>query len=262
MNDSFTNAVKSIKEEREFAVADICTVVVDNGAPIPEPNQKIILSPRIEIQRVHKPQNRQPGPPDDQPNHQQIVDQHPPPQVIFTTSSSRAANHMPSQSPIIEHGIGDQQQPLQRVQVIKDGRCFYAEESISVTLPRLSTKDNGHNGQSPAMVFSSSSPPPLLIHQPDSIKMVLNRQVNVISNFVEEEFHSNTIGSGNGHQAPLCASSQNVFRPPVVSSSSSTPMRPPPPPPPPRVKASLSEEPSSSIPDLGELYIFKINADI
>lgn len=41
-----------------------------------------------------------------------------------------------------------------------------------------------------------------------------------------------------------------VFRAPVVSSSSNQSMRPPPPPPP-KIKGH-SEEPSSSIPDLGK----------
>lgn len=42
-----------------------------------------------------------------------------------------------------------------------------------------------------------------------------------------------------------------VFRAPVVSSSSNQSMRPPPNPPPPKMKGH-SEEPSSSIPDLGK----------
>lgn len=46
-----------------------------------------------------------------------------------------------------------------------------------------------------------------------------------------------------------------VFRAPVVSSSSNHSMRPPPPPPPPKIKCMSLEEPSSSIPDLGELNI-------
>lgn len=44
-----------------------------------------------------------------------------------------------------------------------------------------------------------------------------------------------------------------VFRAPVVSSSSNQSMRPPPPPPP-KIKGH-SEEPSSSIPDLGEYLL-------
>lgn len=45
-----------------------------------------------------------------------------------------------------------------------------------------------------------------------------------------------------------------VFRAPVVSSSSSNQSMRPPPPPPPKIKGH-SEEPSSSIPDLGELRL-------
>lgn len=244
-------ATKSNKEEREFAAAEIRTVVVGGNNGVAEP-QKIILSPRVEIHRVHKAHGSMS---DDL--HNQIADQHPPPQVIFTTTSSRASITPTSHLPPERNSI-DEHQPLQRVQVIKDGRCFYAEESITVTLPRNGTaKDNGNGThQHHPLVYSSSSPPPLLVHQPDSNKVVLSRQVNVISNVVEDDFqgsaNSNGNSNGNGHQASLCAGGNNVFRPPVVSSSS-TPMRPPPPPPPPRTKMAMSEEPSSSIPDLGKL---------
>lgn len=227
--------------------------------------QKIILSPRVEIHRVHKAHH---GPPlplsslDDEHNH--IADQHPPPQVIFTTTSSRAAINPINHIPLDDAGDPiDHHQPLQRVQVIKDGRCFYAEESLTVTLPRNGAAKDTGNGPHRSMIYSSSSPPPLLIHQPESKKVVLSRQVNVISNGIEDEFHinGNNNGNANGHQSvSLCAGgggNSNVFRPPVVSSSSSTPMRPPPPPPPPRTKTVVSEEPSSSIPDLGEIFSSK-----
>lgn len=92
----------------------------------------------------------------------------------------------------------------------------------------------------------------------------------------------NAVGLGGGNEPAATAAAVGAqFRPPVVSSSSSSsssnvgtaasvsasaatatassnnssqpqPMRPPPPPPPPRVKGSTAEEPSSSIPDLGE----------
>lgn len=241
-------AAKPNQEEREYAAADIRTVVVGGG--IAEP-PKIILSPRVEIHRVHKAHGSSPF--DDQHNHHAaVVDQHPPPQVIFTTTSSRASI-TPGHSHIPLADQTNEQQPMQRVQVIKDGRCFYAEESITVTLPRIGGKDNGHVPQHRPMIYSSSSPPPLLIHQTDSKKVVLSRQVNVISNIIEDEFHGTANGSSNGHQAGVNGGSNNVFRPPVVSSTS-TPMRPPPPPPPPRSKVTVSEEPSSSIPDLGECF--------
>lgn len=241
---------KPIKEEREFAAAEIRTVVV--GGSIVEP-QKIILSPRVEIHRVIK------SPQDEHAQHQ-LLDHHPPPQVIFTTTSSRTLI-TPCQNHTTESSHPDQQ-PLQRVQVIKDGRCFYAEESLTVTPARVIPKDNGmhlnhqhqpmqpqqHNHQRPTY---PSSPPPLLVHQPDSKKGILSRQVNVILNLTDDGCPPDALANhGNGQQS-LCGNGGNLFRPPVVSSSS-TPMRPPPPPPPPRTKVIVSEEPSSSIPDLGK----------
>lgn len=71
--------------------------------------------------------------------------------------------------------------------------------------------------------------------QPEPRKYIVSRQVNVIS-------------SGDN---------ETIFRPPIVSSTSNplNPMRPPPPPPP-KLKCVTTEEPSSSIPDLGELTFF------
>lgn len=57
-------------------------------------------------------------------------------------------------------------------------------------------------------------------------------------------------GPNSGPQSNINDTVNVVFRAPVVSSSSNQSMRPPPPPPP-KIKGH-SEEPSSSIPDLGE----------
>lgn len=57
-------------------------------------------------------------------------------------------------------------------------------------------------------------------------------------------------GPNSGPQSNIGDTVNVVFRAPVVSSSSNQSMRPPPPPPP-KIKGH-SEEPSSSIPDLGE----------
>lgn len=73
--------------------------------------------------------------------------------------------------------------------------------------------------------------------QQEPRKYIVSRQVNVIS-------------SGDNNET--------IFRPPIVSSTSNplNPMRPPPPPPPPKLKCVTTEEPSSSIPDLGEFSLF------
>lgn len=121
----------------------------------------------------------------------------------------------------------------QRVHVIKDGR--YYEEPRSV-----------HPSESPpsAMMHSleesSPSVPPLMpVQQTESSKrMVVNRQVIVNAQIPTQTVEPRETASV-------------VFRPPVVSSSCQS-MRPPPPPPP-KLKGTASEEPSSSIPDLGKL---------
>lgn len=262
------SAAKAIKEDREFGAAEIRTVVVGSTGHAAD-TPKILLTPRVEIHRVHKAaaaqhhhHNHAPLSSDDQ-QHNQIADQHPPPQVIFTTTSSTRRTSITSPAVLLPT-LADPQngEPLQqRVQVIKDGRCFYAEEAQSRGGACGSgggggsqQKDTGlpmHHQQQRAMVYTtSSSPPPLLVHQQpqDAKKLVLCRQVHVISNGLDDDCHSN--GHRNG-QPIGGAGGAHLFRPPVVSSSS-TPMRPPPPPPPPRTKATLSEEPSSSIPDLGK----------
>ncbi|XP_037025128.1 ecdysone-inducible protein E75 isoform X2 [Bradysia coprophila] len=175
---------KLIKEEHME-----CDIRNDRAVVISE--QKVILSPRVEIHRVMKPP----------PVHDS--DSLPPPQIIFTSRSS--SNQIPT------HQI-----PQQRVQVIKDGRCY--EES--------SNRQYHSNGDMAGVVPPSHGSP---VAEPK--KFVLSRQVNVISN-VDRDVNGTT-----------------VFRPPVVSSTS-TPMRPPPPPPPPKNKGISPEEPSSSIPDL------------
>lgn len=179
---------KLIKEEHME-----CDIRNDRAVIISE--QKVILTPRVEIHRVMKPP----------PVHDS--DTLPPPQIIFTSRSS--SNQIPTQ-----------QMPQQRVQVIKDGRCY--DES---------SNRQYHNGNSDMAVVVPST------HgSPEPKKFVLSRQVNVISN-ADRDVNGTT-----------------VFRPPVVSSTSA-PMRPPPPPPPPKNKGVSPEEPSSSIPDLGEFFI-------
>lgn len=183
---------KLIKEEHME-----CDIRNERNVVISE--QKVILTPRVEIHRVMKP----PAIHDS--------DSLPPPQIIFT---SRSSNNQ----------IQSQQIPQQRVQVIKDGRCY--EET--------SNRQYHTNGDT---TIAGVVQPNHSSQLSEPKKFVLSRQVNVISN-VDRDV--------NG----------TVFRPPVVSSTS-TPMRPPPPPPPPKNKGVSPEEPSSSIPDLGKsLFIF------
>lgn len=184
---------KMIKEEHmECEIRnDTRTVVIGE--------QKVILSPRVEIHRVMKPP----------PVHDS--DSLPPPQIIFT---SRSSNHQ----------VQPIQIPQQRVQVIKDGRCY--EESANRQYH--TNGDTNMAGEQPNHSSQVTEPK----------KFVLSRQVNVISNADRDI---------NG----------TIFRPPVVSSTS-TPMRPPPPPPPPKNKGISPEEPSSSIPDLGKSILNEI----
>lgn len=187
---------KLIKEEHMDCDIrnDVRTVVIS------EP-QKVILTPRVEIHRVMKAPSHDP-------------ESLPPPQIIFT---SRSANHQ------VQQQQQQQQIPQQRVQVIKDGRCY--EEP--------SNRQYHTNSDTNVGVVVQQNHSSQVVSEPK--KFVLSRQVNVISN-VDRDI--------NG----------TVFRPPVVSSTS-TPMRPPPPPPPPKIKGISPEEPSSSIPDLGKSFL-------
>lgn len=250
---------KTIKEERD---CDVRTVMIGDS-------QKIILSPRVEIHRVLK------APPDELDHPQQI---------IYTTTATNRTGHLP-----MVH-IESSQQPIQRVQVIKDGR-FYEEPSLQSSAATIvRSGGNSYNHEKGNGIVYQSSPPPLLHHsQPqqqhqhlahssEQKKIILSRQINVISN-VGENRGSTDMGSTTvtaisalpppplPPPPPPSLSSQQqltngtgLFRPPVVSSTSN-PMRPPPPPPPPRIKGASPEEPSSSIPDLGKFffsYIFHI----
>lgn len=240
---------QTIKEERDCE-HDVRTVVIDDS-------QKIILSPRVEIHRVLK------APPDELDHPQQI---------IYTTTNTRSVvpHHIQQGSGVSGHNI--ENQPIQRVQVIKDGR-FYEEptpppqlSSSASTVVRTSYTNQKGNG-----VVYQSSPPPLLHHShhhqqqhhSETKKIILSRQINVISNGVDnrdinggttvtpvQQQHQTLVG-GALQQQQQPPSTNGIFRPPVVSSTS-TPMRPPPPPPPPRIKGASPEEPSSSIPDLGK----------
>lgn len=256
---------KLIKEEQLHQHYSVSTVATDVRTVVIGEPQKIILSPRVEIHRVLK------SAPDE-------MDE--PPQVIFTTVSNSPRSHGHHQD--MHHMTHHQHQespsppplapPLlqqQRVQVIKDGR-FYEEPTTVVR------SFGGHQKDNSASLYQSS-PPPLLHHQQqqqqqqshhqmqhpqqqhqqhvhlsaETKKVSVGRQINVISNIGERDLDGGTTTVTVVPMNGINDGSVAVFRPPVVSSTS-TPMRPPPPPPPPRIKGSSPEEPSSSIPDLGE----------
>lgn len=113
---------------------------------------------------------------------------------------------------------------VSQVRVIKDGR-FY---------------DESRHFKDTTGINYSTQQQQQIIGQQEPRKYIVSRQVNVIS-------------SGDNNET--------IFRPPIVSSTSNplNPMRPPPPPPPPKLKCVTTEEPSSSIPDLGESFFFLIN---
>lgn len=201
---------------------DVRTVILDD-----QPQQKVILSPRIEIHRVVKQTQSSPSSSSLQHQSPDNLIMNDRAQIIF-----QPARSPPPLTITGPHAITPSQQ---RVRVIKDGRC-YDEHSLSVT-QNMSACDatDDHAILHPVLVSQQTPhplPPPPPPPPDDSKKFIVNRKVNVISSVDREK-------------------SSGVFRPPVVSSTS-TSMRPPPPPPPPRIKPQSTEEPSSSIPDLGE----------
>lgn len=251
---------KLIKEEQLHQNYSVSTVATDVRTVVIGEPQKIILSPRVEIHRVIK------SPPDE-------MDQ--PPQVIFTAVSPRSHSHHQEMHHMIRHQLQESPSPpplappllqQQRVQVIKDGR-FYEEPATVV---------RSYQQKDTSATMYQSSPPPLLHHQQQQShqhhqmqhqhrehhahlsvepkKVSVGRQNNVISNIGERDLDGGTTTVTVVPMNGITDGSGAVFRPPVVSSTS-TPMRPPPPPPPPRIKGSSPEEPSSSIPDLGEFCL-------
>lgn len=210
--------------------------------------QKIFLSPRVEVRRVVK---QLPATLFDHHNistgsaNPQLIDDMEPRIQIITKPMQRALNSPPG---------------LHHVRVIKDGRFYDNHHPVSsrhnsaTTSPQIdhfssNGNNNFHHHQQHQRELSPDHQQQQQ-HQQSPRKYIVSRQINVIS-----------------------TSDQNVFRtPPVVSSTTQqkqqvqqsqqqmTSMRPPPPPPPimHRIKTSnsMSEEPSSSIPDLGEFMTF------
>lgn len=175
-----------------------------------------------------------------------------------------------------------QQQPQQRVHVIKDGRFFYEEP---LPIANATTQQLSRTSNNLAIIDSKTStqmPPPQSVGTELPLtkqRIILNRQIIVQPNANGststnsgvhgdqqsiDDIHFSarakklTALNGQGSSSNSMSATTNagdtvnvVFRAPIVSSSSNQPMRPPPPPPP-KIKGVPSEEPSSSIPDLGE----------
>lgn len=230
--------VAQIKQEDDCET--IQTIAVDDTS-MHLPQQKIHLSSRVEIHRVIKRQGAVAVTNDKDVDAMNNGDGSrnsfvAPPLLSLAGPSAAAAQSLANNV-----GVGGsyacdlhQEQFHQRVHVIKDGR--YYDESHHTDGGQLQPPQSRHREQSPPM------PPLLPVQQSESPKRgnsngVPSRQVIVNAN-------SKSISDSRD-------SMNVVFRPPVVSSSC-TPMRPPPPPPPPKLKANASEEPSSSIPDLGK----------
>lgn len=240
-----------------------------SSSTISSQQQKVILSPRIEIHRIYKNQSH-----DDE-----LTNIAPTSPVLDTIKSQSSMQHhqfiSPNSRPVshtntyreqrheMQHSHQQhqsQQMSQQRVHVIKDGR--YYEE------PRSHFKETQqHQHSEQGIDHASISPPPSLLppilsttHHSPTLQMhtnankvtetTTNSKQRIVTNrqiIVNPTTTTSSSSNGNSRDPTVNV----VFRPPVVSSSCQ-PMRPPPPPPPPKIKCTPSEEPSSSIPDLGK----------
>lgn len=204
------------------------------------PVETVDLGPHIEIRRVVKSPaivaDVLPRPPS-------------PPTIVYTSSQMHSMNQLSA-----EQFSPTQLQPQQRVQVIKDGRNY--DKPSTMVIQQHSNCNYDGAAAKPSASSTVTSLPTIMQHsnvdspKKDSVtrSVILNASING---------NAATVNSDNSGNSNSCGSGSIVFRTPVVSSTS-TPMRPPPPPPPPRVKCSSNEEPSSSIPDLGEYQSKKI----
>ncbi|XP_063697114.1 ecdysone-inducible protein E75 [Culicoides brevitarsis] len=164
------------------------------------------------------------------------VDMEPRIQIISKPMQQRALNSPPG---------------LHHVRVIKDGR-FYDDHRQAPGSPHITTEHYGtQNGY-----HVRESSPEMHHHQQSPRKYIaVGRQVNVISTSEPNVFRSPPIVSSTTQQQSNLVQKQQQQKQEVVAAQQQmTSMRPPPPPPPimHRVKTtnSMSEEPSSSIPDL------------
>lgn len=222
---------KQIKEEDELMIeCDMNTV------------ENVDLGPHIEILRVVK---------SPVVGVDVLPTALPPPSIIFTSSQIRSLNESSTEQ------MTAQLQPQQRVQVIKDGRN-YDKSPTTIVIQQQHSTCNYETDVKPSASSTITSLPTIMHSNVDSPKkdsdsrsVILNITTNGTSVTATKVNRDSSSASSNS-----CGSI--IFRTPVVSSTSA-PMRPPPPPPPPRVKCSSNEEPSSSIPDLGEYKIIEFH---
>lgn len=220
--------------------------------------QKIFLSPRVEVRRVVK---QVPAALIDRhhtlssgPNSHSIDDDMEPRIQIITKPMQRALNSPPG---------------LHHVRVIKDGRFYDDHHPVSSrhnsapTSPQIDHFSNGNNfynhHHQQQQHHRELSPEQ---HQQSPRKYVVSRQINVISTSDQNVFRTPPVVSSTTQQQTTnnLQKQQQVQQQQQQQSQQMTSMRPPPPPPPimHRIKTSnsMSEEPSSSIPDLGEFFFY------
>lgn len=264
-NTHLSKVIKNESIEGHQHGPEIRTIVIGE-------QQKIFLSPRVEVRRVVKQVPSHPSLLDRQQTSVPLDDMEPRIQII-SKPMQRALNSPPG---------------LHHVRVIKDGR-FYDDHhqhrtSSATTAPispqmDFSNTNNGfhhthqtHHQQQQSHHRDSLSPNEHhggQQHQSSPRKYVVSRQINVISTSDQNVFRTPPVVSSttqvqqtsNGnmqkqHQHQQMQQQQHQQQ----SQQQMTSMRPPPPPPPimHRVKTtnSMSEEPSSSIPDLGKSRIW------
>lgn len=217
-----SGSVAKIKQEDDLE--HLQTIVgIESAASTQQLQQKIILTPRMEVHRVIKGQKDTKNDDELHNNGSNIV-------------STRSQNNSPVLISLSTAGnnFGREIIQDQRVHVIKDGR--YYDDSHFNHHPMNNTQSMVH----PCEQSTPTMPQLMPVQQSidDNTKNIsANREVIV-----------NTIKASKSHESRENVSV--VFRPPVVSSSCQA-MRPPPPPPP-KLKNNATEEPSSSIPDLGK----------
>lgn len=226
--------VATIKQEEDLEHLQT-SVGNESAASTQQLQQKIILTPRMEIHRVIKGQKDIKNDDEMHNNSSNIV-------------STRSQNNSPVLISLSTAGnnFGREILQEQRVHVIKDGR--YYDDSHFIHHPINNTQSVVHQCE------QSSNTMPQLLSAPQSID---DNTKNISTN---REVIVNTTKTSKLHESRENVSV--VFRPPVVSSSCQA-MRPPPPPPP-KLKNNTTEEPSSSIPDLGKpnIYVFSYFSDM
>lgn len=233
----------------------------------PPTQQKVILSPRIEIHRVVKSQDSdiiydrvENGSPVYEEKNVSNGGSISPDAMQFVTPTCRLAAYREprSEKPSL---LAPNQQPnaMQRVHVIKDGRFYEESRAHYIDLQQSQPQPQHHQQINEIERDHRRSSSPQMI--PPSIQQMhsisLQRAIIEGDHSPPALLQSNAATSSPPSAKETATSKQRVPQSrqiivnPNTVSSSNQPMRPPPPPPP-KIKSAPSEEPSSSIPDLGE----------